>query len=159
MKKTILVLVVLISSFLFFHIGYSQGVLLAFGNVNDCLKYTGSSPKELKESQHLLGLVLKTELDEEGVYYRYFPLHLKTHKIAWSQVDSVFIRTYRPLREYGGWGLRYTFRHGKAFSAFGNIGVQLILKNKKKVLISTHKQEEFKQFLAQLAGQGLVKTR
>jgi len=53
-------------------------------------------------------------------------------------------REYKPIREYGGWGIRYVIG-GIAYNVYGNKGVQLILKNKKKVLVGTQKPEEFYQ--------------
>jgi hypothetical protein len=93
---------------------------------------------------------LNTEIDETGIYYKFFPFHLKKHKIDWTSVEKAFVREYSPLGEFGGWGIRFGFGSGKAFNVSGNMGLQLHLKNKKRVLIGTQKPEEIKMVLEQL---------
>ncbi|MGK0329715.1 MAG: hypothetical protein ACJAXF_003214, partial [Polaribacter sp.] len=60
-------------------------------------------------------------------------------------------RTYLPISEFGGWGLRggFFFNKGKekAVNISGNIGIQLILKSGKKLLIGTQKESEAKSVL------------
>jgi hypothetical protein len=50
-------------------------------------------------------------------------------------------RTYRPVWEYGGWGVRFGLR-GRAYSVSGNRGVQLELVNRKRILIGSRRPEE-----------------
>jgi len=58
---------------------------------------------------------------------------------------------YYPISEFGGWGLRggFFFNKGKekAVNVSGDIGIQLIFKNGKKLLIGTQKKEEAKRVL------------
>ena len=55
------------------------------------------------------------------------------------------------LLEYGGWGLKggllWKKSKGIAINVSGNIGIQLELKNGKKLLIGTQKLQEAKQVL------------
>jgi hypothetical protein len=52
-------------------------------------------------------------------------------------------RTYRPILEYGGWGVRYSFvRKGWAYTVSGNRGVQLQLANGKRILVGSQRAEE-----------------
>ena len=61
------------------------------------------------------------------------------------------MRTYKPIVEYGGWGLRSgVFGSGQAFNVYGNIGLQLELKNRKKLLIGTQKKYEIEKALEQI---------
>jgi TATA-box binding protein (TBP) (component of TFIID and TFIIIB) len=60
------------------------------------------------------------------------------------------VREYAPLSEYGGWGLRYSVNHGKAYNVSGNQGVQLFFTNGKKLLIGTQKPEEITAILKQI---------
>ncbi|MCK9618385.1 MAG: DUF6141 family protein [Lentimicrobiaceae bacterium] len=81
---------------------------------------------------------LITEIYSDGIYYRFFPFHTKIKKITWDEIESREIRKYHPIREYGGWGFRYSkFGKGRALNISGNIGLQLVLKNGKKLLIGT----------------------
>lgn len=91
---------------------------------------------------------LFTRIDEKGIHYRLFPLHGKLRTISWNEIKSAYVRKYDAISEYGGWGIKGFFRkHGKAINVKGNIGIQLELKNSKKILIGTQKESEAKQVL------------
>lgn len=89
---------------------------------------------------------LKTRIDEKGIHYHFFPFHFKTKIITWNEITSAHVRTYDAIGEYGGWGLKGGFlwnkEKGKAINVSGDVGIQLELKNGKKILIGT--QEELK---------------
>lgn len=95
---------------------------------------------------------LDTRIDEKGIHYQFFPFHFKLKTITWNTIEKAYVRTYDPLREYGGWGLKggalWNKSKGKAINVFGDIGIQLELKNGKKLLIGTQKEQEAKQVLA-----------
>jgi hypothetical protein len=57
-----------------------------------------------------------------------------------------YVRKYKPLAEFGGWGLRFGVS-GKAYNISGNKGLQLELTNNKKLLIGTQKPEELSEAL------------
>lgn len=83
-----------------------------------------------------------TEVRSDGLYVRFFPL---THqKIAFGDITRCEVRTYNPIREFGGWGIRYR-RGGKAYNVSGNRGVQLELLNGKRLLVGSQRPEELVQ--------------
>jgi hypothetical protein len=84
---------------------------------------------------------LTTEVVREGIHYRFFPFHLSTQKIPLGGVKTCEVITYSPLRDYGGWGIRYGSR-GKAYNVSGNRGVRLELSNGKRILFGSQKPEE-----------------
>ncbi|MDC1432142.1 hypothetical protein N8201_03525 [Polaribacter sp.] len=86
---------------------------------------------------------LSTRIDEKGIHYQFFPFHFSMKTLLWSEITKAEIRTYDPIGEYGGWGLRYSFnkKKGNAVNVSGDIGIQLTLKNGKKLLIGTQKKE------------------
>ncbi|CAM1366048.1 conserved hypothetical protein [Tenacibaculum sediminilitoris] len=94
---------------------------------------------------------LTTRIDEIGIHYQFFPFHLSMRKIAWIEIKKIHVRKYDPIGEYGGWGLKGGFlwnkRKGIAINISGNIGIQLELKNSKKLLIGTKKEQEAKRVL------------
>ena len=96
----------------------------------------------------LLFLVAKltTEVREDGLYLRFVPFHRSFRKIAWEDLARYEVRTYRPLRDYGGWGIRYGSQ-GKAYNVRGNRGVQLHLSNGKRLLIGSQRPEELAEAL------------
>jgi len=85
---------------------------------------------------------LITEVKEDGIYIKFFPFHLKYKFFSFNEIESFKEREYRPIREYGGWGIRYGLS-GKAYNVYGNKGLQLVLNNKKKILIGSQKSYEF----------------
>ncbi len=85
---------------------------------------------------------LTTWVKNDGVYFRFFPLHFSEQAILFSDVAKYEIRIYSPIRDYGGWGIRWGPK-GKAYNVSGNRGIQFELKNGKKILIGTQRPEEF----------------
>jgi len=86
---------------------------------------------------------LSTRITSDGIYVRFVPFHLKEQFYAWDLIESAQVRTYSPLREYGGWGNKYGFNgQGKVYNVSGNQGLQLIFKSGEKLLIGTQKSAE-----------------
>lgn len=94
---------------------------------------------------------LSTRIDEIGIHYQFFPVHFSLKTIPWSELKVVKVRKYLPISEFGGWGFRSGFFGNKgkekAINISGNIGIQLVFKNGKKLLIGTQKKEEAKRVL------------
>ena len=68
--------------------------------------------------------------------------------ISAKKIQEYKIRKYRPLIEYGGWGVRRgSKKYGTAYNVTGNIGLQFIFKNNKKLLLGTQRAESFKRAL------------
>jgi len=84
---------------------------------------------------------LTTEIRVDGIYIRYIPFHRKFRTIPFEAIQTYEVRTYRPLREYGGWGIRYG-AGGKAYNVSGNRGVQLGLLSGRMILLGSQKPEE-----------------
>ena len=87
-------------------------------------------------------LKLVTEVRKDGIYFKFFPFHRKFKTYSYDEIDNCAMREYKPIREFGGWGIRYGLS-GKAYNVYGNKGIQLILKNKKRLLIGSQKADEF----------------
>ena len=92
---------------------------------------------------------LSTKIDEIGIHYQFIPFQFSYRKISWENIEKIYIRNYSPILEYGGWGLRYTFnkKRGNAVNISGNIGIQIELKNGKRLLIGIQKKEDVKRIL------------
>jgi len=89
---------------------------------------------------------LTTEVRSDGLYVRYFPFHLSFHRMADQEIIGYEVCTYSPIRDYGGWGIRFG-RKGKAYNVSGNRGVRLELLNRKHLLIGSQKPEELAEAL------------
>lgn len=99
----------------------------------------------------ILMIKLETKINQQGIYVKFYPFHLKFKFINWNEIDRVFIREYSPITEYGGWGLRISLSgNGKAYNVSGNKGLQIVFKNGNKLLIGTNKQEELNLIVNQL---------
>jgi len=93
---------------------------------------------------------LETEVSEQGIAVQFFPIHFRKKHYSWDQITACSVRTYSPLYDFGGWGLRYSLTgKGKAYTIKGNQGFQLEI-NGKKVLIGTQRGEELQQVLMEI---------
>jgi hypothetical protein len=85
---------------------------------------------------------LITEITEEGIKYRFPPLIRKPRTIPKAMIAEYQIRKYSPIGEYGGWGIRLgTMGRGRAYNVKGNMGLQLKLRNNKRILFGTQRPE------------------
>lgn len=86
---------------------------------------------------------LDTTIKKDGIYVRFFPFHFKYKHYAWETLTKSYVRTYSPISEYGGWGLRLgLFGKGKAYNVSGDKGLQLEFSTNEQLLIGTNKPEE-----------------
>ena len=94
---------------------------------------------------------LTMRITQEGIYVRFFPFHFKEKFFDWDSISASYERTYNPLMEYGGWGIKYSFKgNGLVYNTSGNVGLQLNFKDGEPVLIGTQKGEEIKAKLVEM---------
>ena len=86
-----------------------------------------------------LGFKLVTTVRQKQVEFG-FPLGLR-RTLSREQIARVEIVEYRPLRDFGGWGLRFG-REGMMYNARGNRAVKLSLKNGKVLFIGSQRPEQ-----------------
>ncbi len=104
----------------------------------------------------VFGSKLVIEIDTQSVKFRYPPLIPKYRVIHRSTIKSYEVRQYKPVWEYGGWGIKagrtrggiFNKKHRKrlssrnmAYTISGNKGLQLYLKNGREVLLGTERPE------------------
>ncbi len=75
---------------------------------------------------------LETEIVDSKISFRYKPFHVKPRIFYWEDISDFYIRTFKPLKEYGGYGIQRKLRNGKSFTISGTNGLQLILKMGRK---------------------------
>lgn len=90
-------------------------------------------------------LRLRIRVAEGGVHVRLWPLPERV--IAYGEIERCYARQYRPILEYGGWGIRRGFR-GWAYNVSGNEGVQLELIGGKHVLLGSQRAKELAEAIA-----------
>lgn len=78
---------------------------------------------------------LETRIMADGIYTRFFPF-ARFKKRSWNDIQRLHIRKYRPLIEYGGWGIR-GLGDNRALNVSGNIGLQTRMASGKRMLIGT----------------------
>lgn len=99
----------------------------------------------------LLSFRLETTIKRDGIYVRLFPFHIKEKYFPWNSLTKAFVKSYAPLSQYGGWGLRFgIFAKGTAYNISGNQGLQLEFINDKRLLIGTRKAEELEATLKKI---------
>lgn len=96
-------------------------------------------------------LKLVTDIRNDGLCVRFFPLQFHSYKISYEEIKTYEIRTYSALKEYGGYGIRHG-KNGKAYNISGNKGVQFELLDGKRLLVGTQKPEELIQALDTVSG-------
>jgi hypothetical protein len=102
-------------------------------------------------SLFLISLRLDTIIKNDGVYVRFFPFHLKFKRYAWETLTKLSVRDYSPIKEYGGWGVRFSlFGKGTAYNVSGNKGLQLEFTSGKKLLIGTNNSEQLSSILVEI---------
>ena len=90
---------------------------------------------------------LGTRIDEKGICYKFFPLHLHYRAVLWEDVKEVQLVQYDALGAYAGWGIRQTVDGTQCFTITGMYGILLQLKNNKKMLIGTKKTDQLRDIL------------
>ena len=94
----------------------------------------------------------RTFVTKEGLHYQFFPFHLKKHLIKLDEIEKIEALQYKPLGDYGGWGIRYGFK-GKAYNVSGNKGVKVHLTNKRNILFGSQKHNGLAQTLKEIKKQ------
>ncbi len=89
-----------------------------------------------------LAMRLQIEINTGGLRFRYLPLVRKWRNIRREEIMRFEVGTYRPVAEYGGWGIRGgKGKYGKAFNVSGNVGLKLFLSNGKFLLLGTQRSQ------------------
>lgn len=97
----------------------------------------------------ILSIRLQTKINEQGIYYQFFPIHLVRKFIPWQDISECYLLKYNSLTQYGGYGYRIgLFKNkGIAMNVGGEYGIQLVLKTGKKILIGTQNKNDAKRIL------------
>ena len=83
-------------------------------------------------------ITLHIMVKRDGLFVKFFPFDLKY--IHLHEITSCAVQEYRPIADYGGWGIRYG-SEGKAYTVSGNKGVMLVFANGKKLLLGSENPE------------------
>ena len=89
----------------------------------------------------LLIMYLRVDVTKDEILIEYFPFLKK--RILMSEISDIKQVTYRPVQDYGGWGIRYSTK-GTAYTIHGNQGLELKLISGKNILIGINKHSDLK---------------
>ena len=89
----------------------------------------------------LMAMRLETGVTQAGIHVQFRPFHLRPKFYPFGKITSAEAVTYRPLRDYGGWGIRYG-RMGWAYNISGNHGVMLKFRDRRNLMIGSLKSGE-----------------
>ena len=93
-------------------------------------------------------LKLITQMRQDGLYIKFVPVHFSFKKIQLDNLKRHYVRTYNPIGEYGGWGIKYG-KNGKVFNVSGDHGVQLEFTDRKNILIGSQRPEQLNSTIEQ----------
>jgi hypothetical protein len=84
---------------------------------------------------------LTVRVSRELLDVHFFPVRHK--RIPVGDIASAFVRSFSPLGEYGGWGLRLSLRgNGWGYFLRGDRGVQLVLRNGSQMLVGSQRPDQ-----------------
>ena len=96
----------------------------------------------------IFGTSLETKIDKNHIQYRFFPYVRRWKKVDRTDLKEAYVRKYSPISEFGGWGYRALLRDSnKALNIKGNMGLQLVFKNGKRLLLGTQKPDQLKEVM------------
>jgi hypothetical protein len=89
---------------------------------------------------------LQVEVNDRGLFLRFFPFHRKTRQVSLEDVASISAIEYRALLEYGGYGIRRS-RKSTCYTVRGLEGVRIDYENGCHVLLGTQHPDALFQAL------------
>lgn len=87
-------------------------------------------------------MALHTNINDRGIAVKFSPFHKEWRIYEWQDIKSCKVKRYRPVHDYGGWGMR-----GKAYNVSGDMGLFIRFNNGSHFLIGTQKPEELEKAL------------
>ena len=100
----------------------------------------------------MYGAHLEILLWDGVLMYRYVPFHVRWRTVPCSAIVRAEAVTYSPLREFGGWGIRWG-RWGRAYSASGTRGVRIECREGDRFLLGSGRAQELAQCIL-ICGKG-----
>jgi hypothetical protein len=152
----------------FILIGLIQAIFL-WGLTQQVIFHKPWGPEPLSDNSLLivnLGLLgilllfnsikLKTVITDQQIAIKMFPVPIKERIIEWSEVKDISVIKYDGIKEYNGYGARYSSKKGWRYTISGPYAIKLTLTDGKKILIGTHRPEEISQIIDNLKTRGII---
>lgn len=87
-------------------------------------------------------------IDENGFSFRYHPFVNKIRKHPFSEIESITYEKINPLTDFGGWGLRYSKKYGKAYTTQGNHVLRITFKSGKILNFTANEDPQIERWNA-----------
>ena len=91
----------------------------------------------------LASVTLRTRIGDQHIEVLYGRLFRRCFDR--DDIVDAYVRTYQPLGEYGGWGVRWAPGSSSAYTVSGNQGLQLKLRDGSRFLVGTQRPEELRE--------------
>lgn len=88
----------------------------------------------------MLKTALILQVRPDGFYFRYYPFHLRFHKVSWLDIKEAELITFSPVRDFGGYGIKYA-RGAKIYVAKGNKGLKITPLTGRQLIFSSDNPE------------------
>ena len=95
-------------------------------------------------------LRLLLEVTADHLVIRFRPLHKRIIPLA--EVQEFQVRTYSAVKEYGGWGIKGWSQQKVAYNVSGNEGVELTLRDGRRVMLGSQRAPELAQAIEMAKG-------
>ena len=92
---------------------------------------------------------LIAQVTVDGIYVRFPPFMPSEQQYLWKDIREVYIIKYKPITQYGGWGVRIG-PYGRAFNISGTTGLQVLFHDNSRLLIGTKQPEKLITVLKKL---------
>lgn len=92
-----------------------------------------------------LTMRLITEVDQEGIKFKFFPFLKRVY--LWQEIISARVVDYGFV---GGWGIRLFTPYGTVFNVKGSKGLAVELKSGKKFCLGTQRPDELQKTLSSI---------
>jgi hypothetical protein len=85
--------------------------------------------------------------EDQSVRFGWLPVFEK--RLPLRDIAHAEVCSYRPLRDFGGWGWRYGWGGVQAFTVKGSVGVCLTMRDGKRYLIGSERSGELLEALGE----------
>ena len=92
-------------------------------------------------------MALVTSVDERGVAARFRP-GLGSFSFTFDEIETFESVEYHPIKEFGGWGVRWGRNGSRALNVSGSLGVRLVNTEGRTFLIGSQRPDELAAAIA-----------
>ncbi len=115
--------------------------LLALLIVGGVILFTGGLFFSMKQT---------IRIDEQGVHYKQSPLINSFKTIPWGTIQNWEVKEISALKDFGGWGIRYTGSK-TGYIMQGDFGLEMNTGKKRRIVLSVRNRGEVERLMTKYA--------